>query len=126
MNLKLIIFLPILEIVAFILFGDLFGFFPAIFFILITGFFGLYLLKSNLNIKEITETPENWIYKKIAGILLLIPGVITDILGLILIFKSFRSIISRYIPEDLKKNMHKKYKKNTNEITDIEYRDLDE
>ena len=123
MNLKLIIFLPILEIIAFILFGDLF---PAIFFILITGFFGLYLLKTGLNIKEITETPENWIYKKIAGILLLIPGFITDVLGLILLFKSFRSFISRYVPEDLKKNMHKKYKKNTNEITDIEYRDLDE
>ena len=126
MNLKLIILLPILEIIFFILFGDLFGFFPALFFILITFFFGLYLLKTNISIKDLTKTPENWIYTKIAGILLLIPGFITDILGLILLFKSFRSFVVSYIPEDLKKNMHKKYKKNSDEITDIEYRDLDE
>ena len=126
MNLKIIILLPILEIILFILFGDLLGFFPVLILIFISGFFGFYLLRMNIDIneiKEVTKRPENWIYKKIAGILLMIPGFATDIIGLILLFKSLRGLVWLHVPENLKE----KYKDNKNkEIVDIEYKDLDD
>ena len=70
MNVKLILLLPIFEIITFVLFGDLLGFFQVIFLIFFTGIIGLYLLKSDLNIKNISEinaNPNKWLFKKIAG-----------------------------------------------------------
>ena len=128
MSLKFLLILPILEIITFILFGDFFGFFPVLFMILISGFFGLFLLKSNIDIdevKEITSRPEKWMYKKLAGILLIIPGFVTDILGLILLIKSFRTFVWDFFPDDLKNKVYPK-KKNNEEIIEVEYRDLDD
>ena len=125
MNFKIIILLPILEIILLILFGNLLGFFPVLILIFISGFFGFYLLKINVDIdeiKEVSKRPENWIYKKIAGILLIIPGFATDIIGLILLFKSLRGLVWFHVPENLKE----KYKDNNKEIIDIEYKDLDD
>ena len=128
MNVKLILLIPILEIITFILFGDLLGFFQVIFLIFFTGIIGLYLLKSDLNIKKIKEinaNPNKWLFKKIAGLFLIIPGFITDIIGISLLFNSLRKYLWGYIPSNLKKNFDKTNSQK-NEIIDVEYRDLDE
>ena len=128
MNVKLILLLPIFEIISFVLFGDLLGFFQVIFLIFFTGIIGLYLLKSDLNIKNISEinaNPNKWLFKKIAGLCLIIPGFITDIIGISLLFNSLRKYLWGYIPSNLKQNFEKS-KSHKNEIIDVEYRDLDE
>ena len=127
MNLKFILFIPIIEILLFILFGDFLGFFLVVFLIITTGAFGLILLKSNINlndIKELTHEPNEWVYKKIAGLLLIIPGFFTDFLGLILLMKNLRSFVWNLI---VKKNKNQKNKSNkSDDVIEVEYRDLDE
>ena len=127
MNLKFILFIPIIEILLFILFGDFLGFFLVVFLIIITGAFGLILLKSNINlndIKELALEPNEWVYKKIAGLLLIIPGFFTDFLGLILLMKNLRSFVWNLI---VKNNKNQKNKSNKSEdVIEVEYRDLDE
>ena len=127
MNLKFILFIPIIEILLFILFGDFLGFFLVIFLIITTGVFGLILLKSNINlndIKELALEPNEWVYKKIAGLLLVIPGFFTDFLGLILLMKNLRSFVWNLI---VKKNKNQKNKSNkSDDVIEVEYRDLDE
>ena len=127
MNLKFILFIPIIEILLFILFGDFLGFFLVVFLIIITGAFGLILLKSNINlndIKELALEPNEWVYKKIAGLLLIIPGFFTDFLGLILLMKNLRSFVWNLI---VKKNKNQKNKSNkSDDAIEVEYRDLDE
>ena len=127
MNLKFILFIPIIEILLFILFGDFLGFFLVVFLIVITGAFGLILLKSNINlndIKELALEPNEWVYKKIAGLLLVIPGFFTDFLGLILLMKNLRSFVWNLI---VKKNKNQKNKSNkSDDVIEVEYRDLDE
>ena len=127
MNLKFILFIPNIEILLFILFGDFLGFFLVVFLIITTGAFGLILLKSNINlndIKELTLEPNEWVYKKIAGLLLIIPGFFTDFLGLILLMKNLRSFVWNLI---VKKNKNQKNKSNkSDDVIEVEYRDLDE
>jgi len=127
MNLKFILFIPIIEILLFVLFGDFLGFFLVVFLIVITGAFGLILLKSNINlndIKELALEPNEWVYKKIAGLLLVIPGFFTDFLGLILLMKNLRSFVWNLI---VKKNKNQKNKSNkSDDVIEVEYRDLDE
>ena len=127
MNLKFILFIPIIEILLFILFGDFLGFFLVVFLIITTGAFGLILLKSNINlndIKELALEPNEWVYKKIAGLLLIIPGFFTDFLGLILLMKNLRSFVWNLI---VKKNKNHKNKSNkSDDVIEVEYRDLDE
>ena len=127
MNLKFILFIPIIEILLFILFGDFLGFFLVVFLIITTGVFGLILLKSNINlndIKELALKPNEWVYKKIAGLLLVIPGFFTDFLGLILLMKNLRSFVWNLI---VKKNKNQKNKSNkSDDVIEVEYRDLDE
>ena len=127
MNLKFILFIPIIEILLFILFGDFLGFFLVVFLIITTGAFGLILLKSNINlndIKELALEPNEWVYKKIAGLLLIIPGFFTDFLGLILLMKNLRSFVWNLI---VKKNKNQKNKSNKrDDVIEVDYRDLDE
>ena len=127
MNLKFILLIPVIEIILFILFGDFLGFFLVVFLIITTGAFGLILLKSNINlndIKELALEPNEWVYKKIAGLLLIIPGFFTDFLGLILLMKNLRSFVWNLI---VKKNKNQKNKSNkSDDVIEVEYRDLDE
>ena len=127
MNLKIILFIPVIEILLFILFGDFLGFFLVVFLIIMTGAFGLILLKSNINLNDIRELalePNEWVYKKIAGLMLIIPGFFTDFLGLILLMKNLRSFVWNLI---VKKNKNQKNKSNkSDDVIEVEYRDLDE
>ena len=130
MNLKFILLLPIIEILLFILFGDFFGFFPVIFYIFITGFLGLFLLRSKISphgLKDIVSNPKDWIYKKIAGILLLIPGFATDFMGIMLLFSSLRILIWDFVPENTKTYFYnQKDSPKKTEIIETDYKDLDE
>ena len=128
MNLKFILLIPIIEILLFVLFGDFLGFFLVIFLIILTGAIGLILLRSNINLhdfKELAVEPKQWVYKKIAGILLIIPGFFTDLLGFILLVKQLRSFVWNLLIKKTSKN-HKNNTKDTDEIIEVEYKDLDE
>ena len=69
MSIKIVLILPILELILFILFGDLLGFLPVIFLIIVSGLTGFYLLRSGMNPKNIAANPKEWIFTKFAGIL---------------------------------------------------------
>jgi|TARA_B100000287_G_scaffold432897_1_gene493288 UPF0716 protein FxsA len=127
-NLKFILLIPILEILAFILFGDILGFFPVIFLIFLTFLIGIILLRSNINLKDIQrliQEPNEWLYQKIAGILLLIPGFITDFLGLVMLVKSFRGYVWKLIIKKKSKNDYSQTNTKTDNIIEAEYKDLD-
>ena len=128
MNLKIILLIPIVEILLFILFGDFLGFFLVLFLIILSGVIGLFLLRSNISIaeiRELTSEPNEWLYKKISGILLLIPGFFTDILALVMLIKGLRSVVWKFLISQ--KSRQKKEKRNDNDkVIEAEYRDLDE
>ena len=127
MNIKIVIFLPILELITFILCGDLLGFFPVIFFILLSGLTGFYLLRSGMNPKKIAENPKEWIFTKFAGILLLIPGFITDFCGVFLLIKSLRYLIWDFVPDKTKNYFYDDQRKSKDkEIIEVDYKDLDD
>lgn len=130
MGLKFILLIPVLEIICFILFGDFFGFFPVLSSIIISGILGIYLLKSGIDpikIKELALNPKDWIYKKIAGILLLIPGFVTDTIGILLLFKSLRYLLWDFIPHNTRNYFYDDKKNSKKEgIIEAEYKDLDE
>ena len=103
------------------------AFFLVVFLIIMTGAFGLILLKSNINlndIKELAREPNEWVYKKIAGLLLIIPGFFTDFLGLILLMKSLRSSVWNLIVKKNKNHRNKSDK--SDDVIEVDYRDLDE
>ncbi len=127
MSVKFIFLLPIFEVILFILFGDFFGFFPVIFSIIATGLIGFFFLKSGFNPRNIASNPKDWIYKKIAGILLLIPGFITDTFGVLLLVRSLRFIVWDFIPERTKKHFyHDINSSDKEEIIEADYKDLDD
>ena len=127
MSLKIIFLLPIFEILIFILCGDFFGFFPVIITIITTSLIGLYFLRSGINPTNIAQNPKEWIFKKIAGILLLIPGFITDFFGVFLLIKSLRYLIWDFVPEKTKNQFYKDSQKtNEAEIIEVDYKDLDD
>ena len=128
MNLKFILLIPIIEILLFVLFGDFLGFFIVLLLITVTGVVGLLLLRSNVSISEIKElasNPNDWLYRKVSGVLLLIPGFFTDILALVMLVKSLRNIVWKFLVSQ--KSRQKKERKDENDkVIEAEYRDLDE
>ena len=131
MSVKFLLLLPFLEIIIFILFGDLFGFLNVIFFILVSGVLGIFILfpKSNLEtLSKISENPIDWVCKRLAGFLLIIPGFITDLFGILLLIKVFRTFLFNFIPENIKKENRKAYEKRMSEtnVIDAEYKNLDD
>ena len=127
MNMKVVLLLPIFELLLFILFGDVLGFFPVISLIIISGFIGFYLLKSGMNPKNVAENPKEWVFTKFAGILLLIPGFVTDLFGVFLLFKSLRYLIWDFVPKKTKNYFYNDERKSKDkEIIDVDYKDLDD
>ena len=128
MNLKFILLIPIIEILLFVLFGDFLGFFIVLLLITITGVVGLLILRSNVSISEIKElasNPNDWLYRKVSGVLLLIPGFFTDILALIMLVKGLRNIVWKFLISQ--QSRQKEERKDENEkVIEAEYRDLDE
>ena len=104
-----IIFLPIIEIFLFIEIGSVFGSFLTILLTISTAFFGVYLLKigafnnvRNLQ-KKILEgirpdqEIQKGIFNLISAILLILPGILTDSLGILLFFRSIQRLIISYM-----------------------------
>ena len=125
----LILLVPIIEIYLFIKIGSQIGAFNTISLIFITAIVGLYYAKyEGLNtlksaIKQIVgnEIP---IYEIVSGaalafaaLLMILPGFLTDAIGLLLVFPITRKMIF--------KKVSSKYKEK-NKFIDGEYKDLDE
>tara|TARA_B100000287_G_scaffold173012_1_gene163207 strand:+ start:176 stop:571 length:396 start_codon:yes stop_codon:yes gene_type:complete len=130
MNYKFILLIPILEILSFVLLGDFLGFWIVISLILLTGFVGLFLIKSELNFRQMEKLlsePNEWLFKKIAGVLLIIPGFVTDLFGIIMLVKPLRGYVWNNLVIKKAFNTNNNSRKNKEEnIIDAEYRDLDE
>ena len=126
----LILLVPIIEIYLFIKIGSQIGAFNTISLIFITAIIGIYYAKyEGLNTLKsaIKQTVQNEIpiYKIVSGaalafaaILMIIPGFLTDIVGLLIIFPWTRKLFLKKIS---KKN--NKIKKN---FIEGEYEDIDD
>ena len=129
-SILLILLVPVVEIYLFIKIGSQIGAFNTISLILITAVIGLYYAKyEGLNtlksaVKQIVQN-EIPIYEIISGaalafaaLLMILPGFLTDIIGLLIIFPWTRKIF-------LKKISIKKKNNNKNFI-EGEYEDIDD
>ena len=129
-SILLILLVPIVEIYLFIKIGSQIGAFNTISLIFITAIIGLYYAKyEGLNtlksaMKQVVQN-EVPIYEIISGaalafaaFLMILPGFLTDIIGLLIIFPWTRKIF-------LKKISKKNYKNKKNFI-DGEYEDIDD
>ena len=126
----LIIIIPIIEIYLFIKIGSQIGAFNTISLIIITAVIGLYYakyeglntLKSAVSQLVKNEIPINEIMSgaalAFAALLMILPGFLTDVIGLIIIFPWTRKIF-------LKKITIKKKNNNKNFI-EGEYEDIDD
>ena len=126
----LILLVPIIEIYLFIKIGSQIGAFNTIALIIITAIFGLYYAKyEGLNtlksgIQQIVKN-ELPLYEIISGaalafaaLLMIIPGFLTDIIGLLIIFPWTRRLFF--------KNISKKKQHNKKNFIEGEYEDIDE
>ena len=126
----ILLLLPIIELIIFIEIGSLIGSFSVVMSIFITIFLGYYLIKQKLNgiglslfnignIQNMYEQYTDNIYSILAGILLIIPGYLTDVAGLVILLPFFRPKLS-YI-------FNQKYGKRTskNNVIEGDYRDND-
>ena len=126
----LILLLPVVEIYLFIKVGSQIGAFNTIYLIIITAVVGLYYakyeglntLRSAVSQLVKNEIPINEIISgaalAVAALLMILPGFLTDVIGLIIIFPWTRKIL-------LKKITIKKNNNNKNFI-EGEYEDIDD
>ena len=126
----LIFIIPIIETYLFIKIGSQIGPLNTISLILITAIFGLYYARyEGLNtlrsaIKQLVkdEVPVNEIISgaalAFAALLMILPGFLTDILGLLIVFPWTRKFIIKKIP--------KKNYKNKKNFIEGEYEDIDD
>ena len=128
---KYILFLlPIVELILFIEIGSLIGSFYVILSIFLTIFLGYYLIKQKLrgigpslfnigNIQNMYEQHTDNIYTILAGILLIIPGYLTDAAGLVILLPFFRPKVSFIFNQKYSKKSSK------NNVIEGDYRDND-
>ena len=128
------ILLPIIELIIFIEVGSYIGSFNVIISIIFTIFLGYYLIKSKIknislkmmnisNIQDVYQQYTSSFYSFLTGILLIIPGYLTDVMGLLLLLLPF-------LRPQLSKRFNFKYKStrtnnDKNNIIDGNYRDDD-
>ena len=126
--LLLILLVPIVEIYLFIKIGSQIGAFVTISLIFITAIIGLYYAKyEGLNtlksaIKQIVKN-EIPVYEIVSGaalafaaFLMILPGFLTDVVGLLIIFPWTRKLLFKKFSK----------KKNNKNFIDGEYEDIDE
>lgn len=114
------ILIPTVELSLLIYSGQQIGFLPTISLILITGFLGAYLAKRQgtkawldfnrrmTNMETPGDAMIDGVCIFIGGLLLLIPGFITDITGLLLLFSGPRNLIRPMIHKWIYKKMKNK------------------
>lgn len=112
-----LIAVPVVELSFLIYSGKVLGFFPTILILLITGIGGALLAKwqgtkawNELKSRTATmETPGNALIDSVCiflgGVLLLFPGFLTDIFGLLLLFNGPRNLIRPTIQKWIYKKM---------------------
>jgi len=113
--LLLFISVPLIEVLILIKLGSLFGFWPTIFLVIGTGILGAYLAKLyGLTIwYKIQQDLQAGLMPAdklvdgllilIGGIVLLTPGLLTDILGFMLLIPFTRNYFKRFVKTKLKK-----------------------
>lgn len=112
-----IIVIPTVELALFMYSGVHLGYLPTLSLILITGFGGAYFAKrqglkawNDFRIRMAAmETPGNALIDNlcifVGGVLLIMPGFITDLIGLLLLFPGPRNIIRPFIIKWIYKKM---------------------
>ncbi|WP_320196919.1 FxsA family protein [Agrobacterium rosae] len=105
----IVLMMPILEIAGFIVVGKALGLWLTLALILFTSFLGLVILRSGglgmvRNLQTASRSGDepaqamiNGGMRVIAGILLFVPGFITDVIGLLLLVPAFRTLIWKAI-----------------------------
>ena len=127
----ILILLPIIELTIFIEVGSYIGSLYVILSIIFTVFLGYYLIKQKLrsislgmlnfnNIHDVYAQYTTSIYSFLGGLLLIIPGYLTDLIGLFIFLPFFRPQLSHYFESRYKTKNSKTNKKN---IIDGDYRD---
>ena len=120
--------LPIIELMLFIEIGSIYGSIFVILSIFITMLIGYYLIRQKLrsigvglfnlsNINNLYTQYTSDIYSILGGILLIIPGYLTDTVGLFMFIPLFRPKISKYF------DMKYSKKPSKNNVIDGDYRD---
>ena len=125
--------LPIIELIIFIEVGSYIGSINVIISIIFTIFLGYYLIKSKIknisfnmvsisNLQDMYQQYTSSIYSFFAGVLLIIPGYLTDLIGLLLLLPFLRPKLSNYFNF---KHQSDRSNRNKNNIIDGNYRDDD-
>ena len=129
--LLIILFVPLIEIYVFIQIGGQIGAFNTILIILLTAVIGIYFvrLQGLTTLKSgVTQLYRNQIpiYEMMSGaalafaaLLLIIPGVATDVIGFLLILPITRNLIFKYLGKKYKKENFK------DDLIEGEYEDKD-
>ena len=126
----MILVLPILELIIFIEVGSVIGSLYVILSIFITMFLGYYLIKQKLrkiglsifdisNVRDVYEHYTSSMYSLFGGVLLIIPGYLTDFVGLAVMLPIFRPRLSNYFDSKYGR------KPTDNKIIEGDYRDND-
>ena len=130
-----IIFLPIIEIYLFIEIGAILGSFLTILLTLFTAFFGIYLLKIGTfnNIRSLQkkilegmrpdQEIQRGVFNLISAILLILPGILTDALGTILMLTFTQNLVISHISKN-RHNYSSGDSKRT--IIDVEHKKSDD
>lgn len=112
--LLLFIAVPLIEVLILIQLGSLFGFWPTILLVIGTGILGAYLAKlyglsiwyqiqEDLNAGRMpADKLVDGLLILIGGIVLLTPGLLTDIFGLLLLFPITRSFFKKFVKSKFK------------------------
>ena len=114
-----IIAMPVIEIIVLLLSGNLIGFWPTLFLIVATGLIGAYLAKRQ-GMETWKKAQEQIRYGMMPGneiidgicifigaALLLSPGLISDIMGLILVFPPTRNLLKPIVIRFIMNRMNK-------------------
>ncbi|MGE7647458.1 FxsA family protein [Peribacillus frigoritolerans] len=117
--LMFIIAMPVVEIIVLLLSGNLIGFWPTLFLIIATGLIGAYLAKRQ-GMETWKKAQEQIRYGMMPGneiidgicifigaALLLSPGLISDIMGLILVFPPTRNLLKPIVIRFIMNRMNK-------------------
>lgn len=114
-----IIAMPIIEIIVLLLSGNMIGFWPTLFLIVATGLIGAYLAKKQ-GMETWKKAQEQIRYGMMPGneiidgicifigaALLLSPGLLSDIMGLILVFPPTRNLLKPFVIRFIMNRMNK-------------------
>ncbi len=112
--------LPFLEIAVFLLLGKFIGIAETLFFIIATGLIGAYLLKKQ-GLKAYKNVQEQLRYGQLpgdaildglcvlsGGLLLLLPGFLSDVLGAVILFPPTKKIIKQLLIKSMQRKIQKK------------------